>query len=173
MNTDIKLDWDDEEDPQRGMHREMHSGMHSPGARVLVADDDEDTRHLVTSTLESEGYEVNEASSGTDLLRALEPITMDLQSPDGVDLIVLDQRMPGMSGLEIVRRLRAAHWVTPAILMTGFAEPNIVAEAARLGVPVLSKPFALETLTETALSLLVDQGNTNHNDTRHGLKLAS
>ena len=155
MTTDNELCWgDDEEDTQPGVRPR--------GARVLVVDDDEAMRELVASALDSEGFEVNEAHSGTDLMRTLESIMVDAWPSDGVDLLVLDLRMPGMSGLEIVRKLRAADWTTPAILMTAFADRDVIAEAARLGVPVLSKPFALEALTRVAVSMLAEPPVLHH-----------
>jgi CheY-like chemotaxis protein len=141
-------------------------------ARVLVADDDEAMRLLVTSTLEDEGYQVNEAISGSDLLRALDSIAVDAWPTDGVDLIVLDLRMPGMNGLDVVRRLQAAHWFTPTILMTAFAGPEVIAEAARLGVPVLSKPFGLDALTQTAGRLLSEHATDGRGQVPRGVKLS-
>ena len=140
----------------------------APGARVLVVADDEDMQRLVTSELVREGYEVDEAFSGADLFRILESIAVDAWPLDGVDLIVLDLHMPAMTGLEIVRKLRAAHWQTPAILMTASAEPEVLAEAARLGVSVLPAPFALETLAHTAGALLVEHGRSDGRVARHG-----
>lgn len=153
MNVPANLEWEDDENVTL-------PGL--PGARILVADDDEAMRSLVSSELASEGFMVSEAVSGTDLLLSLDTANEDAAS--GVDLIVLDFRMPGMSGLEVLRLLRAAHWGTPAILMTAFADPKVIAEAGRLGVPVLSKPFPLETLTRVAISLLVEQEKASSKD---------
>lgn len=153
MSAEFDRDWDDDEVPTLKMHRERRE----PGARVLVVDDDVEMRFLVTTTLAAEGFEIDEAGSGTELLHAFERLRLDRGPLDGVDLIVLDLRMPGMNGLEVVRRLRAADSTTPAILMTAFAEPEIYTEAATLGVPVLSKPFPLEALTKTAVSLLMSR----------------
>jgi len=127
-------------------------GTRRPRARVVVADDDGDMRELVTLHLTAEGYDVHAAVSGADLLSILESIRVDLWPLDGVDLIVVDNRMPEMTGLEAIRRLRAARWDKPAILMTAFPAPAIQREAARLGVPVLSKPFSLD-LVSSAVSL--------------------
>jgi CheY-like chemotaxis protein len=116
-------------------------------ACVLVVDDDSDMRELVTSRLTSEGYDVREAASGSELLRAVQSMRLDRWPLDAVDLIVLDNRMPGMTGLDAVRKLRGAHWETPAILMTAFPDADVKREAAALGVTLLPKPFSLELLS--------------------------
>jgi CheY-like chemotaxis protein len=116
-------------------------------ASVLVVDDDRDMRELVTSRLTSEGYDVREAASGSELLRAVQSMSLDRWPLDAIDIIVLDNRMPGMTGLDAVRTLRGAHWETPAILMTAFPDADVKREAAALGVTLLPKPFSLELLS--------------------------
>jgi two-component system response regulator (stage 0 sporulation protein F) len=140
---------------------------------VLVVDDDESMRQLVGAALVNEGFEVNEAVSGSDLVWVLNSIIADAGPSDGVDLIVLDLRMPGMNGLEIVRKLRDARWRTPAILMTAFPDPEVLTEANRLGVPVLSKPFSLEALTRMAVTLLLHRDNVDPENMTQGLKATS
>ena len=81
--------------------------------RVLVVDDEAAIRDIVRRYLTAEGFEVAEAADGRealDRLRALEP-----------DLVVLDVVMPGMDGLEVLRRLRASSDVY-VIMLTARAE---------------------------------------------------
>lgn len=122
--------------------------------RVIVADDDEAMRMLLAAALETEGFEVVEASSGHELVRTLDGVPRDGAHGDGVALVLVDFRMPGMNGLEAVRTLRAAHWEMPIIMMTAFADPELQAEAVGLGIPVLSKPFRLDVLTNLVELLL-------------------
>lgn len=117
------------------------------GARVIVVDDDDGMRDLVTAILESEGYRVQEAVSGDALMQRLSSIDADPSPLDGVDLVLLDNRMPGITGLEAIRRLRAHHARPPMLLMTAFPETRVKLEAAALGVPILPKPFTVEQLT--------------------------
>ena len=128
-------------------------------ARVLFVDDDGSVRDLVATHLTAAGYEVYEAASGNELLKIVRSITLDSFPLDGVDLIVLDHRMPGMSGLEAIRRLRALHWETPAILVTAFPEVEVEREAAILDVPILSKPFSLDLLSSVILANLLSRGH--------------
>lgn len=140
------LEWgDDEERTSRSSQR----------ARVLVVEDDPALRELVVSRLVDDGYAVDEAETGSAALRKLHSLHLDAFPDEGVDLILLDQRMPGMHGLEVLRKLRASHRTTPAILMTAFPEPPLLAEAAALGVCVLAKPFPLDDLSCLALTTLL------------------
>lgn len=124
------------------------------GARVLVADDAGDLREMVAGRLAVAGYEVEEACSGEDLLRLVRGIALDGWPLDGVDLLVVDYRMSGLTGLETIRALRAAHCDTPAILMTAFPEDAIEQEAAAMGVALLPKPFSFEALARAVMAAL-------------------
>lgn len=115
--------------------------------RVLVVDDDEAMRTTIAFTLMDDGYEVEEAESGEEALRAL---ARDRSSESPIDLLVMDVRMPGLSGLDTVRRLRARDRMTRVILMTAFPSPETIDEAEALHVPLLSKPFTLDALTRLA-----------------------
>lgn len=148
--------WDDVTEPR----------MRAAGARVLVVDDDGDMRDLVVRRLAAEGYDVHDAVSGIELLRVIESIAVDSWPLDGIDLIVLDNRMPGLTGLDAIRRLRAAHWEMPAILMTAFPEAAVKTDAATLGVSVLAKPFSLDLLTSAILMSLVSKSVPTEREAR-------
>jgi CheY-like chemotaxis protein len=124
-------------------------------ARVLVAEDDAALRLLVVWTLLNDGHEVYEAAAGDELLQLLGSMSPHARADDRVDLIVLDHQMPGISGLAVAQKLRREGWYIPLILVTAFPSEALVAEARRLGVRVLSKPFALGALSEIALTLLL------------------
>jgi CheY-like chemotaxis protein len=117
--------------------------------RVLVADDDDAMRTTIVFTLDDLGVETIEACSGVEVVRLLDAV-----AAGGIDLIIMDIRMPGLSGLDTVRKLREMHCSTPVILMTAFAAPETEDAAARLDVPLLSKPFALADLTALTLRTL-------------------
>ncbi len=99
-----------------------------PGsARLLVVDDDANNRIALARRLTQQGYEVETASDGPHALARI---------PDGrYDLVLLDQMMPGMDGIEVLRRLRQTYSQSelPVIMVTGVDESQTVVEALRLG----------------------------------------
>lgn len=122
--------------------------------KVLVADDDDAMRTLVAFALDDEGFDTIEAASGAEVLRLLDAGDRSGADATSFDLVIMDIRMPGLSGLDAVRRLRGRQCSTPVILMTAFADRETTAAAEALDVPVLSKPFTLSelsTVTERAL----------------------
>ncbi len=128
-------------------------------ARILVADDDAAMRTVVADTLETDGYRVRVASSGRAFLDAIVSIDGGQHAMDGVDLVLLDNRMPGMTGLEALRRLRQNERNTPAILMTAYPAPQVEAEATTLGATVLSKPFTRSDLSRLVVEKLVGRAS--------------
>jgi two-component system response regulator (stage 0 sporulation protein F) len=124
-------------------------------ARVLIADDDGDMRDIVSETLRSSGYLTNAAESGFAFIDSIVEIEEGLRPMDGVDLVLVDNRMPGMSGLDALRAMRGADRWVPAILMTAYPSAAVEAEAHRLGAVVLPKPFDRETLRQAVLTALL------------------
>jgi len=121
-------------------------------ARVLVVDDDEGLRELIIARMRREGFEVIEAGSGFE---ALETLAIVSKSPyDQLDLLVMDVRMPGATGLEIARMLRGAGWDVPVVLITAFPDRDLLAESAELGLTVLAKPFGLDRLSTAAIAAM-------------------
>jgi diguanylate cyclase (GGDEF)-like protein len=99
----------------------------SGSARLLVVDDDANNRIALARRLTQQGYEVETASDGPHALAGI---------PDGrYDLVLLDQMMPGMNGIEVLRRLRQTYSQSelPVIMVTGVDESQTVVEALRLG----------------------------------------
>jgi len=123
-------------------------------ARILVADDDDAMRTTVAFTLLDDGHVVEEAASGNEVLRLVEAAGSSVSREQDYDLVVMDIRMPGLSGLETVRRLRALRSAPPVILMTAFASPAVIDDARALRVPLLSKPFSLGDLRRLAQETL-------------------
>jgi DNA-binding NarL/FixJ family response regulator len=97
--------------------------------RALIVDDDSDMRFLVRMTIEvaNHGLAVaGEASSGVDAIAAFEQ--------DRPEVVVLDNRMPGMTGLETARRILAEHPEQSIILFSAYLDAATVAEAEQVGV---------------------------------------
>ena len=105
---------------------------------ILTVDDDPLVALNTSALLEELGHTVHSASSG---MRALEI----LRGEEGIDLLITDQAMPGMTGSELVSKIRAEKPELPVILATGYAElPPGEAE----GIPRLAKPFRQQDLAE-------------------------
>lgn len=104
--------------------------------RVLLVDDEPAIRKVIERMLEAEGYEVLHAGDGAEAL--------ELAWREPVDTIVLDMRMPGMSGLEVCRQLRADPRTehTPVVFVTGMADRQFRRDALHAGATdFLAKPF--------------------------------
>ncbi len=120
--------------------------MRDVGARILVVDDDAVFRNLLTSLLGREGHTVTAAASGEEALAALE---------DGpTDLIILDVEMPGMSGLELLNRLRVQSGV-PVMILSGHGAETERVLGLDLGADdYVVKPFLPRELAARVRALL-------------------
>ena len=115
-----------------------------PILRALVADDDPYMLDLVASILRKEGFLVEAASNGTDLIAFL-------ASGSEPNLMITDVQMPGMSGLAVLSYVRLRHTRVPVILMTAFATDHLRERALADGASaVLGKPFSSLELRELA-----------------------
>lgn len=109
---------------------------------ICIVDDDEVVRDSMRAVLESRSYAVTDFASGADLLA--------FGASGGADCLVLDIHMPGMTGLDLLRELRARSVATPVILITGRSDAGIVAQAKALGaVALLDKPIGHAVLFDT------------------------
>lgn len=128
----------------------------SSGYRVLVAEDDDALRCLLSNLFAFEGYFVTEAEDGQSLLDAVQSprITCEL----AFDLIVTDVRMPGMTGLAALRELRHAGCHTPTIIISALPGLPLQQQAESLDALFLPKPFALENLRRIANRVLAETG---------------
>ena len=144
-----------EQRPYEGWEDEpTHSAIRLAAKRVLVAEDDPELRSLISERLRSVGCDVIEASNGE---RALDLLAASVNEPVAslrFELAIMDVRMPGMSGLEVVYLARLWEWPTKVLLVTAFPDVELVEECERLGVPLLQKPFSLMAINKVALAAL-------------------
>ncbi len=115
-------------------------------ARVLLAEDDETLRRLLADVLRQDGYEVEEARDGTELLERIDASLVVRWERAEQVVVVADVHMPGFTGLDVLAILRCAHCVAPVVLITAYGDPETHAEARELGAVVLDKPFELDAL---------------------------
>ncbi len=117
--------------------------------KILVVDDERAVRESLRRALELEGYEIELAGDGSEALQALKD---DEPQPDAV---ILDVLMPGIDGLEVCRRLRAAGNSIPVLMLTARDEvENRVAGLDAGADDYVTKPFALEELLARVRALL-------------------
>jgi CheY-like chemotaxis protein len=114
-------------------------------ATIMVVDDDPDVREVAVSSLGSLGYHMLAAENGSAAL--------DLLARSGpVDLLIVDMAMPGMNGVELIRRARERRGDLRAMLVTGYAD--VAAFAPADCDLVLQKPYRLERLAENVAEAL-------------------
>lgn len=107
--------------------------------RVLFIDDDRAGREVVLFNLRKAGYEVTTASNGWEGL--------SLFAPGKFELLITDVKMPGISGIEVLRRVRATDPDIPVLVITAFGDMETAVEAMREGACYfLGKPFDRERL---------------------------
>src|SRR5499426_386483 len=116
-------------------------------AHILIADDDEVSCQLFAETLESEGFRVDQTTSGEAALLRLRE--------DTPDLLIIDVRMPGTSGLEVTRIVHEKYPSLPIIVMTAFGSIETAVEAIHEGAfDFISKPMNLAELKKTVARAL-------------------
>ncbi|MEY4480350.1 MAG: response regulator receiver protein [Bacillota bacterium] len=107
--------------------------------KILIVDDQMGIRMLLSEVLKSEGYTIIEASNGV--------VALELASREQPDLILLDMKLPGMDGLQILKSLRANGVSVSVIMMTAYGELELINEAIALGAKShFTKPFDIDDL---------------------------
>jgi len=115
-----------------------------PAARLFLVDDDPHVLAALKFAFEAEGRHVVTLASGEALLR---------ERPRPSDCIVIDQRLPGLSGLESITRLRASGVGAPAILVTTHPSRAVREQARALGVDIVEKPLIGDILSKRIAEL--------------------
>jgi DNA-binding response OmpR family regulator len=115
--------------------------------RILVADDEPDIRQLSTEVLIHSGYKVDAAADGAAAWEALRT--------DRYDLMITDNNMPKLTGVELIRKLRSARMALPVIMATGTLPKEAFTRYPWLQpAATLLKPYAVEELLETVRVVL-------------------
>jgi DNA-binding response OmpR family regulator len=111
-------------------------------ARVLVVDDEGAIRYSVSKTLQRIGYHVDEAASGEEALEALGKLEYDV--------VLTDIRMPGLTGVELLKKIKEISPDAIVILMTGYASLGTAVESLRLGAhDYLIKPSSSQDIRQS------------------------
>ncbi|MBI5501400.1 MAG: response regulator [Deltaproteobacteria bacterium] len=118
-----------------------------PPPSILLADDDDELRETLALALRAAGYAVVEAKTGLQLAALVRRRIVECGSCPEVQLVISDIQMPGCSGLDVLHVMREVGVAVPVVLITGFPDPGVLAEARRLGArAILEKPFELDDL---------------------------
>jgi CheY-like chemotaxis protein len=119
--------------------------------KLLVVDDEANIRQMMRLTLDAAGYEVEEAATGDEALAKF-------GDGHGYSAVLLDQKMPGMDGLETLRRLKQRMPEACVIMVTAFASIDLAVDAMRLGATdFLRKPMTPEALRASVAAALASR----------------
>lgn len=109
--------------------------------KILVIDDHPAVARLVAEALQGEGHQTFVAGSGEEGLRVIQQ--------DSLDAVFLDIGMPGIDGIEVLRRIRENHSTLPVIILSGWVTERQIETARELGVTdVVRKPAPLRYFAE-------------------------
>jgi two-component system response regulator (stage 0 sporulation protein F) len=111
------------------------------GYKVLIVDDQFGIRVLLQEVLQREGYEIFQAPNG--------PVALEIAQREHPDVILLDMKIPGMDGLEILRNIRKLELDSKVIMMTAYGELDLIQEAMEMGALAhFTKPFDIDELRQ-------------------------
>jgi excisionase family DNA binding protein len=129
----------------------MSSRVDAGGRRVLVVDDEESIRELLTKTLALAEYAVEAVGAAR--------MALDLLRRENWDLLIADLRMPEMDGLSLIKEARRLHPALPVIIITGYSSEASAIQAVNLGVVgYLVKPFRIPHVLSAVAKALGEQG---------------
>ncbi len=115
--------------------------------RILVVDDEDALRTVLSSELEGEGYHVRSAADGQEAINIL--------GGQEYDLILLDIKMPNVDGFEVLKFVKDRQPKTKVVMLTGFADLKNAIESKKLGAEdFVSKPYDLVDLLTTVERVL-------------------
>ncbi len=124
--------------------------------RILVVDDELSMREFLSILLEREGYDVSVAASAAEALRMMESALFDL--------VLSDVNMPGLSGIELLARIKEKSPETAVLMLTAFSAAEQAVEAMKLGAyDYIGKPFKNEEIKQLVKNALEKQGLKREN----------
>jgi CheY-like chemotaxis protein len=115
------------------------------GGKILIVDDNNDLRMVVSKMLSRLGYEVSSADSGENGL--------GIFFKDKFDIVLSDYEMPGMDGVAFAYSVKKSSPRTPVVIMTGAGKETVFSRNSTAVDKVISKPFTLAEINETIQNL--------------------
>ena len=125
-----------------------------PKSVIIVVDDDPAVCNSLKFSLEIEGFLVRLYASGSELLGE--------RDIPGCSCLVVDQRMPGIGGMDLICKLRERSILAPAILITSQPTADLTRRAAGANVPIVEKPLLGNALMERIRDACAQPGNGNN-----------
>jgi two-component system response regulator (stage 0 sporulation protein F) len=109
--------------------------------KILIVDDQFGIRILLTEVLQKEGYQTFQAANGYQAI--------EIAKEHAPDLVLLDMKIPGMDGIEILKRLKEYDQSIKVIIMTAYGELDMIQEAKDLGALThFAKPFDIDEIRQ-------------------------
>ncbi|TVX96832.1 response regulator [Cohnella terricola] len=122
--------------------------------RLLIVDDQVGIRILLLEVFATEGYDTFQAANGRAAL--------DIVKNHRPDLVLLDMKIPGMDGLEILKQIKEYDRGIKVIMMTAYGELDMIKEATDLGALMhFTKPFDIDEM-RLAVNMQMGQGSSSH-----------
>jgi FixJ family two-component response regulator len=142
--------------PKAGTDKKPMKPEHIPSSQalVIVVDDDLAVRNSLKFSLEIEGFRVQIYDGAGELLNA--------PAPRACACFVVDQNMPGMTGLDLIARLRERHGWTPAILITTHPQPALKERAERANIRIVEKPLLGNALVDCIRAACTSANGIRH-----------
>lgn len=120
--------------------------------KVLIVDDQNGIRILLMEVFSGEGYKTFQASNGK--------LALEIVKQESPDLVLLDMKIPGMDGLEILKRVKEINRDIKVIMMTAYGELDMIKEATELGALMhFTKPFDIDEM-RTAVNMQLRGGDS-------------
>jgi signal transduction histidine kinase/ActR/RegA family two-component response regulator len=139
-------------EPEKPEPPPQAKGETSGSATILVVDDEEYIRDILSETFKACGYRMLSAANGVEALKIL--------NKESVDVVLLDMRMPMKDGLSVVKEIADRLPTLPVIIVTGLASDDEVKEAEKVGVfSCIRKPFEIQKLIEEVQKALKKKGS--------------
>lgn len=115
--------------------------------KILIVDDQFGIRILLNEVLQQEGYRTFLAANGAQAL--------EIQKNDSPDLVLLDMKIPGMDGIEILKRMKEVDKDIRVLIMTAYGELDMIQEAMNLGALThFAKPFDIDDIRKAVKTYL-------------------
>ncbi|WP_159881875.1 response regulator [Paenibacillus puerhi] len=123
--------------------------------KLLIVDDQNGIRILLMEVFSSEGYETYQASNGK--------LALEIVRSSSPDLVLLDMKIPGMDGLDILKHIKSIDASIKVIMMTAYGELDMIKEATDLGAIMhFTKPFDIDELRQAVNQQLRSPNNSSY-----------